>query len=292
MATTKKAPKKVPGQQLANWDEELARYATAIAENETVSGTGLMTFSTAAGVLSLDEAPMPGNQMAVIILASAYENVYYEGPYEAKNPQPPVCFAQALKEVDLAPHETVVERDQAQSEACEGCPMNEFGTAATGRGKACKNSRRLVVIPAGSYDKRGELTLIEEPEHFGKAEAAFLKVPVTSVRGFAAYVKQIAVTLRKPPFAVVTRVSLVPDSKDQFKMEFEAIAPIETAELFETLVARHREAEETVLAAPYNLDAREVPPPRGRKAAVPPAKKSAPPTKKAAPTTANARRKY
>lgn len=284
MATAKKAAaKKAPGKQLANWDEDLARYAQEIADNETTSGTGLKTFSTAAGVLSLDDAPMPGNQMAVIILASAYENVFYEGRYDPKNPQPPVCFAQALKEADLAPHDTVVERGQAQHGECEGCPMNEFGTADTGKGKACKNSRRLVIIPAGSYDKRGELTLIDEPEHFTKAEAAFLKVPVTSVRGYAAYVKQIAVTLRKPPFAVITRVALVPDSKDQFKMEFEAIAPIETAEMFEALVARHEEANETVMNAPYNLDQREPPAPvRGRGRATPAAAKKGTPAKKAA----------
>lgn len=290
MATPKKTPKPSPSKSIATWDEELARHAQEIADNETVSGSGLKTFSTKSGVLSLDDAPMPGNQMAVIILASAYENVYYEGDYDANNPQPPVCFAQALKEVDLAPHDTVVERGQAQHEACEGCPMNEWGTAERGRGKACKNSRRLVVIPAGSYDKRGELTLITDPDHYAGAEAAFLKPPVTSVRGYASYVKQLAIALRKPPFAVITRVALVPDAKNQFAMVFEAIQPIEDASAFETLLARHADAQELVLAAPYSLDVREAsePPARGRRAA--PAAKtgkgSAP--AKAAPT----RRKY
>lgn len=295
MATAKKQPKPTAGKSLATWDEELARHAQEIADNETTSGTGLKTFSTKSGVLSLDEAPMPGNQMAVIILASAYENVYYEGDYDANNPQPPVCFAQALKEVELAPHETVVERGQAQSDACEGCPMNEWGTAERGRGKACKNSRRLVVIPAGSYDRRGELTLIEDPDHYAGVEAAFLKVPVTSVRGYAAFVKQIAIGLRKPPFAVVTRVALVPDPKNQFAMTFEAVQPITDAALFETLLARHEEAQQTVLAAPYSLDVREAPEPRGKPARGKPVAvkgKGAPAAAPAKKTTAARGRKY
>ncbi len=292
MATAKKAATKSPGKGLANWDEELARYAQKIADNERASGGGLKKFSLQSGVLSLDDAPMPGNQMAVIILGSIYENVFYEGDYDSKNPAPPVCFAQALEEAHLAPHDTVVEREQAQHEQCEGCPMNEFGTAATGRGKACKNGRRLIVIPAGSYDKRGELTLIDEPAHFDEVEAAYLLPPVTSVKGYVSYVKQLAVTLRRPPFGVITRVALVPDAKSQFRMEFEAIAPIEDTNLFETLVRRHEAAERTLMEdSAYNLDQREPPPPpRGRASAKPVARKGA--TAKAAPAKGAPKRKY
>lgn len=292
MATPKKTPAAKPvakpsaSKAIANWDEELAKYAQQTAETEANTGSGFPTFSTAAGVLSLNDAPLPGNQMAVVILDTTFENVYYEGSYDAKNPQPPICFAQARKDVDLVPHDTVVERGQAQAEACEGCPMNEWGSADTGRGKACKNQRRLVVIPAGSFAKNGDFTPIEDPAHFAKAEAAFLKVPVTSVKGYAAYVKQIAITLRRPPFAVITRVSVVPDAKSQFLVQFEALEEIADPAMFQALLDRH-EAAAAEPPPPYNLDEREAPPPRrDHRGAAGRGGKAAPATKRTPPVAA------
>lgn len=283
-------PMKAPGKAIANWDEELAKYAEGAAEAEQNTGSGLPTFSTQAGVLSLDDAPLPGNKMAVVILDSIFENVYYEGSYDPDAPQPPICFAQARRDVELAPHESVVEKGQAQHDQCEGCPMNEWGSAETGRGKACKNSRRLVVIPAGSFAKNGDFTALDDPSHFAKAQGAYLKIPVTSVKGYAAYVKQIAITLRRPPFAVITQVSLHPDAKTQFRMEFEALEEITDPALFQVLLDRHAAAIDQD-PPPFNLEEREAPPPRGRAGrgapargkATPAAKKTAPVAKKTAP---------
>src|SRR3990167_7275206 len=135
---------KKPQTGLINWEAELAAQAEVAAGMEASTGTGSF-FSIKGGLLSFAGSPMPNNQMAVIVLDSLMENVYYEGAYDASNPQGPKCFAFGRNEADMAPHEVTVQAGCQQSEACAGCPMNEWASAAQGRGKACKNTRRLAM---------------------------------------------------------------------------------------------------------------------------------------------------
>ena len=68
---------KKTGTAVANYDEELAKLAGQSA-TLTDSGGGGRFFSTRAGVLQFDDAPLPGNQMCVIIGSWCLENVYYD----------------------------------------------------------------------------------------------------------------------------------------------------------------------------------------------------------------------
>src|SRR5690348_16945798 len=76
---------------IAKWDEELAKFATQAAAMEVNAGGGQF-FSTQGGILSWMDSPIPGNQMAVIILDSIMENVYYESHYDPSTPSGPTCF--------------------------------------------------------------------------------------------------------------------------------------------------------------------------------------------------------
>jgi hypothetical protein len=229
----------------------MARQADVAAGMEANTGGGSF-FSVAAGVLSFDGAPIPGNQMAVVILDHIHENVFYEGIYDAGNPRPPTCFAFARDGSELAPHETVVEAGQAQHETCKGCSQNEWGTAERGRGKACRNTRRLAMIPAGTIDvNSGRFTPFTDPDHFETATVGIMKIPVTSVNGFGTYVKQVSGAVRRPPHGVFTRVRVVPDPKTQVRVLFEPLdnAP---AGIIPILMKRHAETRETIMF-PYPL---------------------------------------
>lgn len=274
-ATKKTADKKKPGTGLAKWDEQLAKYAQEAAATEANTGAGLKTFSLKSGVLSLDDQAMPNNEMAVIVLDHVLENIYYGADFDVDNPTPPICFAFGRDET-IAPHKNVVERDQQQHDKCAGCPMNEYGTASRGRGKACANKRRLLCIPAGSFTKQGEFKFIDDVEHYEDAQPAFLKLPTTSTTAWALYVKQLAGALRRPPFAVVTKIKVVPDAKSTFKVQFEAIQELDDEDLMEVLIKRHEEARK-LIEQPYNLDAEEQEEkPKGKGAKGKPAAKKAP----------------
>lgn len=240
--------------ELANWDEELAKLAGSATALTNSDGGGRF-FSTRAGVLAFDETPLPGNQMCVIIGSWCLENVYYKEAFDADNRTPPTCFAfckdPELKD-EMSPPE-IVDTEEAferQSELCDTCWANEWGSAEKGRGKACGNRRRLACIPAGTYMPLGkgkgyELEVIDDADHFKAAEEAYLKVPVMSGKGFDGYVKQVAEQLKRPLFAVYTRVWLEPDPKSQFRVMFELIEPVGN-DLLKVLMDRHKKLQDGI----------------------------------------------
>lgn len=234
--------------ELISWDQELARQAEIAAGMEASSG-GSQFFSLSSGVLSWQDAPLPNNQMAVVILDSIFENVFYESIYDPTTPQSPLCFAFGRDEKVMAPHHIVVEAGNHLSESCVTCDMNAWGSSNLGKGKACRNARRLALIPAGTFDSAGRFELFDDAEHFDTTMIGFMKLPVTSVKGYASFVKQVAGTLRRPPFGIVTKVKVVPDPKSQFKVIFEPIMNIPDAYMH-SIMQRHEEAK-TTIDAPY-----------------------------------------
>lgn len=290
MAAAKKSTAKAAaGTQMVKWDEELAKYAdkSSSQEDTAESGGGMKWFSTKSGVLSFDDEPLPGNRMLAVILDGVFEHVYYEGKFDANNPSPPTCFAFGRDEGELAPHKDVVERDQAQADRCSECEFNKFGSADTGRGKACRNIRRLALLPGGTIKKDGKISIFKDADHYAEAGMGFMKIPVTSTTAYKAYVKSLGQSLRKPTFAVVTEISIVPDATTQFAVKFNAIEEL-PFECLDAIFKRVQEAE-AIIESPYNLDVEEeAPRARGRGAAAKPAKgKTARPgAQKAAPAAA------
>lgn len=198
-----------PTTQLNSWDEELAQQAQVAAKAESKQGGSGNFFSTKGGQLMFDGNPLPGNTLDAIVLASVAENCYYEGKYDPKNPASPVCFAFEPDDPDaeMVPHKLST---KPQHTDCATCPHNEFGTAdgGTGAGKACKNLRRLALIPAGKAE-RGTF-VFNSSDDLRAAVIGYLKVPPTSTKEWARYVKTLAATVQRPPYAVASRVSLVP----------------------------------------------------------------------------------
>ena len=273
------APVMSTSTEVTNWDEELAKQAAMSAAMEANTG-GNSFFSIRGGILTFNDAAMPNNQMAAVIADSVLENVFYNGDYDPENPAPPTCFAFGRDEATMAPHPSVVGRGQAQHETCRGCPMNEWATAAKGRGKACRNTRRLALLPAGDLDANGRFTAEADPEGFETAAAGFLKLPVTSVKGYAGYVKTIAGTLRRPPHAVFTKIKVVPDAKTQFRVTFDPLGAAPNA-ILPALMKRNQEMG-ALIEQPDTLDgqsdAAETGPARGRGAK--PTVNKRPPVKK------------
>jgi hypothetical protein len=269
------AARKKTGKAIATWDEELAKAAEQAAEMEANAGGGQF-FSTRGGILSWQDAPLPNNEMAVVVLDTIFENVFYEGDYDPEVPQGPTCFAFGRDEKELAPHSAVIELGWAQSlDGCHTCENNEWGSANKGKGKACRNTRRLAMIPAGNFDRDGKLELFEDEDHYASTAIGFMKLPVTSVKGYASFVKQVAGALKRPPFGIVTRVSVVPDPKTQFKVLFEPIMSLPD-DIMGAVMQRVEEAK-TVIDFPYQLEEEEsAPPPRAKTKKKTAVKKAAP----------------
>lgn len=267
----KKPTTKAPGTAVVDWEKEMeAQAALAAGAQRSTGGGGGKFFSTAAGVLSFDGNPMPGNRMVVVVIADVLENSYYDGPYDPSTPASPVCFAFAKEEDELEPH-TAVDNDpyfERQNDVCAGCPQNEWGSAPTGKGKACKNVQRLALLPAGHFVEKGSGRnkslefdgVIDDEDHYATAEEAFIKLPVMSVKNYATYVKELFATLKRPPHGVFTEMWLEPDAKSQYKVMFEVVDKVPN-NLLPIIMERHAKIQASI-DFPYS-------PPQEREAAQP-----------------------
>lgn len=250
---------------ITKWDEELAKQAQIAAAVEESTATGQF-FSLKGGVLSFNDNPMPGNEMAAIILDGILENVFYEGAYDPDNVQAPTCFAFGRDEKTMEPHKIVVEAGNSMAGAagnCAGCEMNEWGSADKGRGKACRNTRRLGLLAAGTFDDRGKFKAFDA-EQLESGPLGFMKLPVTSVKGYAAFVKQVAGALKRPPFGIFTKITVKIDPQTQFKVIFEPLGQVPDSLM--AVVMQRREEAMASIESPYSLpEEEEQRPARGAK---------------------------
>ena len=226
-----------------NWQDRLAKFAVAAVAAEAAPSGSFITAKS--GILQFAGNAVAGNKLDVVVVDSIYENTYYTGEYDPDAPLSPVCFAFAHDDGDLVPH---ADSTEPQHSSCKGCPQNEFGTAEKGKGKACKNSRRIAVLPGTDLSA----------EALETAEVAFMKLPVTSVKNWGNYVNTLATIDHRPPFAVVTTLGVVPDLKTQFKVTFTKKALINDEGALDTLIKR-MEAQQQTKTAPYQPNSTAAP---------------------------------
>ncbi len=244
---------------IVKWEEELAKKAN-IAAGMVAGLGGSKYISSRGGVLSVNNSPIPGNRAAVVIIDSMLENALYEGDYDPDEPRPPTCYAFGREVGAMTPHEKVIAGGTAQSDACKTCPKNQWGSADKGRGKACKNIARLAVIMAGQYvgDTGNKLKLLDDPDYYRKAEVYMMKLPVTSVGAFAAFVKSVREAWGGDLAQIATKVSVVPDAKSQYKVTFEAIQELPKA-VMPAILQKWKEVEPTMAQEYADLETTAAP---------------------------------
>lgn len=242
---------KTTGKAVVSWQDEVAKDAKAVAAQEASVQLGSF-ISLRGGRFSFNGNQLKDDHMDVVVLDHVAENAYYEGRFDPDAPASPVCFAFGTDEKTMAPHP---DAPKPQHPTCQGCPQNQFGSADTGKGKACKNQRKLALIHA---DQLGDVA---------NAEVAFMRLPPTSVKPWAAYVQTLAATTNRPPYAMVTTVSIGPDPKTQFKLSFRPEQPLDMDRLFTALKAKRAEVAPALVVPYAPVEASEKPAasPRKRK---------------------------
>jgi len=250
MATSKK-----PGTAVVLWEEEMKQAAVKQASAEKVfGGGGFGRINISGGRMMIDGEYIKDDTLDVVVLASVHLNEYYDTPYDSRNPTVPKCYAygdETLEdpEAEMCPVADDVDDIQLMdsegepTDNCTNCWANQMGSADTGRGKACKNVRRLLVMTEDG---------LESAETLEAAEVRSLGVPVMSVRNWAKYMKDVvAEELQRPYFGVVTTISVVPDPKSQFKINFAFKELVNfDAELWAAMKAKTANAAKEIVA-PY-----------------------------------------
>lgn len=238
------------------WSDGMRQYAKKAAAQEQLSGNFISFKGGRIKVAGNDI----GTKMNVIVLGAVYENALY-GAYDPDDVKPPLCYGFSEERGELCPHAQVkkpftvllpndggeFEEQTLEPESCEGCPANAYGTARKqngdpGKGKACKNIKRLAVISANAE----EIT----PALIKTSEVFYAKLPVTSVNAWSQYVKGVEATYGLPYFGMVTEIAASADEDVQIAVAFREVGPLDGA-LEEALVARHEDLMKGGLIAAY-----------------------------------------
>lgn len=211
-----------------SWQDQMKADAQALIETERPS---VAIMSLKSGVMSIGEEPVPGNEIDCIILASVSANSWYKDRYDPNVKSNPTCYAIGEGKAEtLVPYDESAEK---QSESCALCPKFEWGSDPNGgRGKACKERRNMMIIPAD-----------------GSADAVLLSIPPTSLKAWANYAREIVASTGMTPVGVITKIKVVPDAKNQFSVKFSKVGDV-APHLLERIYARRSGALEQLLA-PY-----------------------------------------
>lgn len=261
MATRKTAAKTSTGTALTLWEEEMAQAAVAQASNEKPMGFN-SSISFKNGRMAIDGEVVKDDELAVVILAVVHENQYYKQAYDANKIQTPDCYSIGLEDESMAPHGESDDKQGDDEGLCNGCWANKMGSAEQGRGKACKNVRRIVVVPADA---------LESVAAFEQAEMRTAKIPVMSVKGLGHYMRsKLQEEIKRPTWGVVTMMSVVPDKKAQFLVQFafEELVNFDQ-DLYNAVKKRAAEAQKMLLEASYPKFTEEqtiAPPAKGSRA--------------------------
>ena len=220
---------------------EMAAYAKdeAAAERPSVSKISLR-----GGLMGYQGNPIKGNLLPCIILVAAHRNAYYDQPFDPNNLQNPVCFALSEDGDDMAAHENVPDSNVPADDpmktrlnpgSCNGCQMNAWGSdpKPNSRGKACKETRRLVLIPASA------LTSVEDAT---KAELAIMDIPVTSGANYRNFVNGLAASAKVPPWITITNVSTERHPTNQFMVTFTPIQVVNNPAIIDVLRKKKEQA--------------------------------------------------
>lgn len=196
MAAAKKTPgtavatKKPASSAIVSIQEQLKAQAAAQA-SKIAPPSGINIRVTQDKKFQLPDGSKVDGPLDLVIVDFVSRNTFYEGAYDPNNISPPACFAIHPEPKQMAPSDNSPIK---QSDDCASCPMNQFGSA--GKGKACKNSRVLAVLP---------------PDADADTPMWLLQVSPTALKGFDGYVGSVARTFQMPPISVVTSVDFNPN---------------------------------------------------------------------------------
>lgn len=114
--------------------------------------------SDATFALSEDEDSEAVKTFTGVILWWTRQNTYWSGPYESGNTLPPDCFSLDGK-------------TGSKFGNCGQCQFNQFGSAATGKGKACRNQIKLYI----QLERKAiPMTFFLSPKNLAAFNKAFL----------------------------------------------------------------------------------------------------------------------
>lgn len=133
-----------------------------------------------------DEGPDVAKELVGVIVDQMNTNTYWSQKFTGEN-QAPDCFSADGKVGRRNPEAKLPWKTDTME--CSMCPFNQYGSDASGQGKACKNNKKIYMV------REGEILPLE------------ITIPPSSLGAFQTYVVQLTSKVR-PIDGVVTRIKL------------------------------------------------------------------------------------
>lgn len=217
-AAAEQEPTAAPKTAVMSIQEQIA--AQIARQNETAQGLrssgSYIGFKNAQ--LKVDGISIPANELNVRVLAALSERAWYAKEFDADAVQVPDCYA---LDNDV-PHE---ESANPQADTCAECKHNKWGSATRGKGKSCRESARVIVIPANVP--------------LASAQMYTAKVPVTSLSTVTSFTSRCG-QANKLMGEFVTKLSVVEDRKTFFKVHLTPVEVTAEMDMAELLKAQDR----------------------------------------------------
>jgi hypothetical protein len=230
---TDKTIVKTQQQSVSNIDAETAALLAQAAQDQGNAEVSSIPFlSTKGKKFTLGDEKL-GTSLSVVILADVFDHAFYDKPYDPDVINPPACFAISKHEGEMEPSTT---SPVMQSDTCSTCPMNEFGSAPNGKGKACRNGRRLLVASM--------VNGVPDTENL-----AIVNISPTSLKGYSRYAKGLATVKKLPLWAVVTRLGF--DEEAAYPQVVASFESVLDGPHINAIAPRLAEFDDTV-AVPYD----------------------------------------
>lgn len=182
-----------------------------------------------------------GDVLDIIVLDFINQHTWFDSDFDPDNPLPPACFSQSVSGEEMQPHPT---SPRVQSEWCDGCSKNAWGSSdkGSGEGKACNQQYKLAVM--------------EPADDAAEADIAMLTVPPTSLKNWDGYVRDLA-KIGRSPNSVITQITF-DEGADFPLLCFTADKQINKPEYFAGICARFDEARK-MLMEPIDVSNYEAP---------------------------------
>lgn len=180
---------------IANLDQELANEVAAL-KNQIGQPSGNKITINASGTFTLPEGTDIGDEFQCVVIDFISRNQFYDMPYNRDVQTAPACYAIGRNITELAPEG---DSPSPQADNCATCPLNQFGSGANGKSKACSNRRLLAVLVVDP----------DNPDNINDPAAPIymLDLSPSNIRSFDGMVSYIARALNKPPVGAIVTVS-------------------------------------------------------------------------------------
>ncbi len=200
-------------EQIAAARAKMQAQALAVQERLTSATFDHVKFKGATAFILPDDTVH--RSLDVVIVAFTNTNTLYPSAYQPGKVEPPTCYAIGQIASAMAPRANSL---SPQHSDCATCPKNQFKSAPNGKGKACRNARRMAAL------------LVRPGVPIQNNQMITIEAPPSSLKAFDRYVSRLASSANCLPVAVITRISLVPDSTFA-ELQFEVVRPLSTNEV-------------------------------------------------------------